>query len=231
MATANQLNIKNVSDEDMVLLKKIEDDHGLSHVEMLTAALRLLEASYAAEDEAAADPSREDRETVEKALKHVSDTVCDVLRGYAAKAAAQTEDARREAQEAVEKANAAVSELASAKAESDREANQLQLDLDAKERAISDLVKIRDERSASLVKLDDEVAELRRAKTDAETKLLESIETERKAVAEASDLREKVARLEGKLSVLEGGRGGAATDGADEAPADVVGLETAAADA
>lgn len=220
MAVTGQLGVRGLTDEDWELLEKVEAEHNLSHAQMVSAGLRLLEASYAAEDEAAGDPSREDRETVEKALRGVSDTVCDVLRGYAAKAAEEVDDARREARDAVEKANAAVSGLASAKAEADRETSRLQEELDAKERTVRELMRVRDDRDEKLVKLDDEVAELRRAKAEAERKLLESVETEREAVAEAAGLREKLARLEGKLSVLEGGRGGEQAADAGEAPAD-----------
>ena len=94
MAVAKQLGIKGLSDEDLELFKGVAADHGLSYAEVVSAGLRLLEASYAEGEDEVADPSREDCEVVRKTLRGVSDTVCDVLRGYAAKAAEEVDDAR-----------------------------------------------------------------------------------------------------------------------------------------
>ena len=213
MAVAKQLGIKGLSDEDIEQIKKVEAERGFNHAELVMTGLRLLEASYAEGEDEEADPSREDCEVVRKTLRGVSDTVCDVLRGYAAMAAAEANEARREAGESVEAARAAADGLAAAKAESDAKAARLERENGERERAARDLECALGDRDKRLRSLEAELAEARAAKAGAERKLLASVDAEREAVAEAAELRERIARLEGKLEVLDRGRepgGGAA---------------------
>ena len=216
MAVAKQLGIKGLSDEDLELFKEVAADHGLSYAQVVSAGLRLLEASYAEGEDEEADPSREDCEVVRKTLRGVSDTVCDVLRGYAAKAAAEADEARREAGESVEAARAAADGLAAAKAESDAKAARLERENGERERDARGLECALGDRDKRLRSLEAELAEARAAKSEAERKLLASVDAEREAVAEAAELRERIARLEGKLEVLDRGREPGDDDAAGE---------------
>ena len=128
MANNAQLGVKGLSDEDLALLKKIKDARGMSHADVVSAGLRLLEASYAEADDPA-DPSPEDCRAVEKALRVASETACDVIRGYAARAAADVQGARSEAEGAVAAARKAADGLAAELEEANKEVARLDAEL------------------------------------------------------------------------------------------------------
>ncbi|WP_322354845.1 hypothetical protein [Paratractidigestivibacter sp.] len=200
MANNAQLGVKGLSDEDLALLKKIEDARGMSHADVVSAGLRLLEASYAEAREA--DPSLEDCRAVEKALRAASETACAVIRGYAARAAADVQEARGEAEGAVAAARKAADGLAAELEEANRDVARLEAEL-GNARTGEDA--LRGERAALEAELEEARADLaaaRAAKENAERRLLASVDDERSAVAEAARLREHAARLEGRLEAL-----------------------------
>lgn len=195
MTTGNQINVKGLTDEDLALLKTIGEERGMGYAGIVSAGLRLLEESLAEED-APADPSRDDCRAVERALRAASETACAVIHGYAAKATAEADEARIEAEEAIAASRKAAESLAAAKASADALSDGLRADLDA-------ALAREGEIAAELAETKEELAAANVAKQEAERKLLESVETERAAVAAASSLRERAARLEGRLEAMK----------------------------
>ena len=189
MTTGNQINVKGLTDEDLALLKTIGEERGMGYAGIVSAGLRLLEESLA-------DPSRDDCRAVERALRAASETACAVIRGYAAKATAEAGEARIEAEEAIAASRKAAESLAAAKASADALSDGLRADLDA-------ALAREGEIAAELAATKEELAAANVAKQEAERKLLESVETERAAVAAASSLRERAARLEGRLEAMK----------------------------
>ena len=189
MTTGNQINVKGLTDEDLALLKTIGEERGMGYAGIVSAGLRLLEESLA-------DPSRDDCRAVERALRAASETACAVIRGYAAKATAEAGEARIEAEEAIAASRKAAESLAAAKASADALSDGLRADLDA-------ALAREGEIAAELAETKEELAAANVAKQEAERKLLESVETERAAVAAASSLRERAARLEGRLEAMK----------------------------
>ena len=189
MTTGNQINVKGLTDEDLALLKTIGEERGMGYAGIVSAGLRLLEESLA-------DPSRDDCRAVERALRAASETACAVIRGYAAKATAEAGEARIEAEEAIAASKKAAESFAAAKASADALSDGLRADLDA-------ALAREGEIAAELAETKEELAAANVAKQEAERKLLESVETERAAVAAASSLRERAARLEGRLEAMK----------------------------
>lgn len=211
MANNAQLGVKGLSDEDLALLKKIEDARGMSHADVVSAGLRLLEASYAEADDPA-DPSPEDCRAVEKALRVASETACDVIRGYAARAAADVQGARSEAEGAVAAARKAADGLAAELRRRTRRSRAWTRSSATPGRAGTRCATGAPPSLPSSRRL-GRTSPPRAAKEDAERGLLASVDAERLAVAQAASLREHAARLEGRLEAL--GQAAGARDAAE----------------